>query len=113
MFDLTVTDKKETSRRIVKLAIMSQITDHFHNMITKINLNCFTSLVQFCPYIDIEIRAICPLTCELLQLSMNESAKGLRPTSKASEFVKAHGTSGVEHVAFYTDDIVATVSLPK
>ncbi|XP_073956242.1 4-hydroxyphenylpyruvate dioxygenase-like isoform X2 [Choristoneura fumiferana] len=42
-------------------------------------------------------------------LSMNEAAKGLRPTSKASEFVKAHGTSGVEHVAFYTDDIVATM----
>ncbi|XP_063624798.1 4-hydroxyphenylpyruvate dioxygenase-like [Cydia splendana] len=42
-------------------------------------------------------------------LSMNEAAKGLRPTSKANEFVKAHGTSGVEHVALYTDDIIATI----
>lgn len=46
----------------------------------------------------------------LFQLSLNEAAKGLRPTSKASEFVKALGASGVEHVALYTDDIVATVS---
>lgn len=46
----------------------------------------------------------------MLQLSMNEAAKGLRPTSKASEFVKAFGSSGVEHVALYTDDIVSTVS---
>ncbi|RVE51711.1 hypothetical protein evm_003683 [Chilo suppressalis] len=46
---------------------------------------------------------------ETVLLSMNEAAKGLRPTSKASEFVKAFGTSGVEHVALYTDDIVETV----
>lgn len=42
---------------------------------------------------------------------MNETAKGLRPTSKVTEFVKALGTSGVEHVALYTDDIVTTVSI--
>ncbi|XP_045498069.1 4-hydroxyphenylpyruvate dioxygenase-like [Colias croceus] len=46
---------------------------------------------------------------ETVLLSMNEAAKGLRPTSKASEFVKALGTSGVEHVALYTDDIVTTM----
>ncbi|CAD0201486.1 unnamed protein product [Chrysodeixis includens] len=40
---------------------------------------------------------------------MNEAAKGLRPTSKASEFVKALGSSGVEHIALYTDDIVSTM----
>ncbi|KAH9631313.1 hypothetical protein HF086_012564, partial [Spodoptera exigua] len=45
---------------------------------------------------------------ENVLLSMNEAAKGLRPTSKATEFVKALGTSGVEHIALYTDDIVAT-----
>ncbi|CAH0715746.1 unnamed protein product, partial [Brenthis ino] len=46
-------------------------------------------------------------------LSLNEAAKGLRPTSKASEFVKAHGASGVEHVALYTDDIVSTMKSLK
>ncbi|XP_052741223.1 4-hydroxyphenylpyruvate dioxygenase-like [Bicyclus anynana] len=46
---------------------------------------------------------------ETVLLSLNEAAKGLRPTSKASEFVKALGTSGVEHVALYTDDIVSTM----
>ncbi|XP_026327589.1 4-hydroxyphenylpyruvate dioxygenase-like [Hyposmocoma kahamanoa] len=46
---------------------------------------------------------------ETVLLSMNEAAKGLRPTSKATEFVKALGTSGVEHVALYTDDIVTTM----
>ncbi|XP_038209895.1 4-hydroxyphenylpyruvate dioxygenase-like [Zerene cesonia] len=46
---------------------------------------------------------------ENVLLSMNEAAKGLRPTSKATEFVKAFGTSGVEHVALYTDDIVTTM----
>ncbi|XP_052757757.1 4-hydroxyphenylpyruvate dioxygenase-like [Galleria mellonella] len=46
---------------------------------------------------------------ETVLLSMNEAAKGLRPTSKASEFVKALGSSGVEHVALYTDDIVASM----
>ncbi|XP_059051919.1 4-hydroxyphenylpyruvate dioxygenase-like [Achroia grisella] len=46
---------------------------------------------------------------ETVLLSMNEAAKGLRPTSKASEFVKALGSSGVEHVALYTDDIVSTM----
>ncbi|XP_028176415.1 4-hydroxyphenylpyruvate dioxygenase-like [Ostrinia furnacalis] len=46
---------------------------------------------------------------ETVLLSMNEAAKGLRPTSKATEFVKALGTSGVEHIALYTDDIVATM----
>ncbi|KAG6440600.1 hypothetical protein O3G_MSEX001396 [Manduca sexta] len=46
---------------------------------------------------------------ETVLLSLNESAKGLRPTSKASEFVKSLGSSGVEHVAFYTDDIVSTM----
>ncbi|KAL4705935.1 hypothetical protein ACJJTC_017517 [Scirpophaga incertulas] len=46
---------------------------------------------------------------ENVLLSMNEAAKGLRPTSKATEFVKALGTSGVEHIALYTDDIVATM----
>lgn len=46
----------------------------------------------------------------VLQLSMNEAAKGLRPSSKATEFVKALGKSGVEHVCFNTDDIVTTVS---
>lgn len=44
------------------------------------------------------------------QLSLNEAAKGLRPTSKATEFVKSLGASSVEHVALYTDDIVSTVS---
>ncbi|XP_053610029.1 4-hydroxyphenylpyruvate dioxygenase-like [Plodia interpunctella] len=46
---------------------------------------------------------------ETVLLSMNEAAKGIRQTSKASEFVKALGTSGVEHIALYTDDIVATM----
>ncbi|KAM3962670.1 4-hydroxyphenylpyruvate dioxygenase [Aphomia sociella] len=46
---------------------------------------------------------------ETVLLSLNEAAKGLRPASKASEFVKALGASGVEHVAFYTDDIVSTM----
>ncbi|XP_039753373.1 4-hydroxyphenylpyruvate dioxygenase-like [Pararge aegeria] len=46
---------------------------------------------------------------ETVLLSLNEAAKGIRPTSKASEFVKALGTSGVEHVALYTDDIVSTM----
>ncbi|KOB63210.1 4-hydroxyphenylpyruvate dioxygenase [Operophtera brumata] len=46
---------------------------------------------------------------ETVLLSLNEAAKGLRPTSKASDYVKALGTSGVEHVALYTDDIVATL----
>ncbi|XP_004924140.1 4-hydroxyphenylpyruvate dioxygenase [Bombyx mori] len=46
---------------------------------------------------------------ETILLSMNEAAKGLRPSSKASEFVKALGTSGVEHIALYTDDIVNTM----
>ncbi|PZC82108.1 hypothetical protein B5X24_HaOG211198 [Helicoverpa armigera] len=46
---------------------------------------------------------------ENVLLSMNEAAKGLRPTSKATEFVKALGASGVEHIALYTDDIVATM----
>ncbi|XP_034832106.1 4-hydroxyphenylpyruvate dioxygenase-like [Maniola hyperantus] len=46
---------------------------------------------------------------ETVLLSLNEAAKGIRPTSKASEFVKALGTSGIEHVALYTDDIVSTM----
>ncbi|XP_026734896.1 4-hydroxyphenylpyruvate dioxygenase-like isoform X2 [Trichoplusia ni] len=46
---------------------------------------------------------------ENVLLSMNEAAKGLRPTSKASEFVKAFGSSGVEHIALYTDDIITTM----
>ncbi|XP_045517435.1 4-hydroxyphenylpyruvate dioxygenase-like [Pieris brassicae] len=46
---------------------------------------------------------------ETVLLSMNEAAKGLRPISKAREFVKAHGSSGVEHVALYTDDIITTM----
>ncbi|KAL0839051.1 hypothetical protein ABMA28_017038 [Loxostege sticticalis] len=46
---------------------------------------------------------------ETVLLSMNEAAKGLRPTSKATEFVKALGTSSVEHIALYTDDIVSTM----
>ncbi|XP_075978219.1 4-hydroxyphenylpyruvate dioxygenase-like [Anticarsia gemmatalis] len=46
---------------------------------------------------------------ETVLLSMNEAAKGLRPTSKATEFVKALGGSGVEHIALYTDDIVSTM----
>ncbi|KAJ0176792.1 hypothetical protein K1T71_007971 [Dendrolimus kikuchii] len=46
---------------------------------------------------------------ETVLLSLNEAAKGLRPTSKATEFVKALGKSGVEHVALYTDDIVTTM----
>ncbi|XP_049873051.1 4-hydroxyphenylpyruvate dioxygenase-like isoform X2 [Pectinophora gossypiella] len=50
---------------------------------------------------------------ETVLLSMNEAAKGLRPTSKATEFVKALGTSGVEHVALYTDDIVTTMKSLK
>ncbi|CAB3236614.1 unnamed protein product [Arctia plantaginis] len=50
---------------------------------------------------------------ENVLLSMNEAAKGLRPTSKASEFVKALGSSGVEHVALYTDDIVSTMKSLK
>ncbi|CAG9786574.1 unnamed protein product [Diatraea saccharalis] len=45
---------------------------------------------------------------ETVLLSMNEAAKGLR-VSKATEFVKALGTSGVEHVALYTDDIITTM----
>ncbi|XP_045773132.1 4-hydroxyphenylpyruvate dioxygenase-like [Maniola jurtina] len=50
---------------------------------------------------------------ETVLLSLNEAAKGIRPTSKASEFVKALGTSGVEHVALYTDDIVSTMKSLK
>ncbi|XP_013183211.1 4-hydroxyphenylpyruvate dioxygenase [Amyelois transitella] len=50
---------------------------------------------------------------ETVLLSMNEAAKGIRPTSKASEFVKALGTAGVEHIALYTDDIVATMKSLK
>ncbi|GBP61862.1 4-hydroxyphenylpyruvate dioxygenase [Eumeta japonica] len=46
---------------------------------------------------------------ETVLLSLNEAAKGLRPTSKASEFVRALGASGVEHVALNTDDIVTTM----
>ncbi|XP_068633503.1 4-hydroxyphenylpyruvate dioxygenase-like [Battus philenor] len=46
---------------------------------------------------------------ETVLLSFNEAAKGLRPTSKATEFVKALGTSGVEHIALYTDDIISTI----
>ncbi|XP_050675869.1 4-hydroxyphenylpyruvate dioxygenase-like [Leptidea sinapis] len=46
---------------------------------------------------------------ETVLLSMNEAAKGLRPSSKVTEFVKSLGTSGVEHVALYTDDIVNTI----
>ncbi|XP_072948798.1 4-hydroxyphenylpyruvate dioxygenase-like [Epargyreus clarus] len=50
---------------------------------------------------------------ETVLLSLNEAAKGLRPSSKATEFVKALGTSGVEHVALYTDDIVSTMKTLK
>ncbi|CAG4940657.1 unnamed protein product [Parnassius apollo] len=46
---------------------------------------------------------------ETVLLSLNEAAKGLRPTSKATEFVKALGASGVEHIALYTDDIITTI----
>ncbi|VVD05877.1 unnamed protein product [Leptidea sinapis] len=35
---------------------------------------------------------------ETVLLSMNEAAKGLRPSSKVTEFVKSLGTSGVEHI---------------
>ncbi|KAG7308816.1 hypothetical protein JYU34_006051 [Plutella xylostella] len=50
---------------------------------------------------------------ETVLLSMNEAAKGLRPSSKATDFVKALGTSGVEHIALYTDDIIATMRALK
>ncbi|XP_050350997.1 4-hydroxyphenylpyruvate dioxygenase-like [Nymphalis io] len=50
---------------------------------------------------------------ETVLLSLNEAAKGIRPTSKATEFVKALGTSGVEHIALYTDDIVSTMKSLK
>ncbi|CAG9562092.1 unnamed protein product [Danaus chrysippus] len=50
---------------------------------------------------------------ETVLLSMNESAPGKRPTSKARDFVTSHGTSGVEHVALYTDDIVQTMKSLK
>ncbi|XP_046966109.1 4-hydroxyphenylpyruvate dioxygenase-like [Vanessa cardui] len=50
---------------------------------------------------------------ETVLLSLNEAAKGIRPTSKASEFVKALGASGVEHIALYTDDIVSTMKSLK
>ncbi|XP_041979487.1 4-hydroxyphenylpyruvate dioxygenase-like [Aricia agestis] len=46
---------------------------------------------------------------EAVLLSFNEAAPGLRPSSKATEFVKALGSAGVEHVALYTDDIVDTM----
>ncbi|KAJ8721899.1 hypothetical protein PYW08_004301 [Mythimna loreyi] len=45
---------------------------------------------------------------ETVLLSMNEAAKGLRP-SKTTAFVKALGASSVEHIALYTDDIVTTM----
>ncbi|KAI5646612.1 glyoxalase/Bleomycin resistance protein/Dioxygenase superfamily domain-containing protein [Phthorimaea operculella] len=60
------------------------------------------------PYSSINSASVINQT-ETVLLSMNEAAKGLRPTSKATEFVKAMGTSGVEHVALYTDDIVSTM----
>ncbi|KPJ06289.1 4-hydroxyphenylpyruvate dioxygenase [Papilio machaon] len=46
---------------------------------------------------------------ETVLLSFNEAAKGLNPSSKATDFVKALGTSGVEHIALYTDDIIASI----
>lgn len=46
---------------------------------------------------------------ENVLLSLNEAATGLRPTSKATEFVKSLGASGVEHIALYTDDIITTI----
>ncbi|CAH2048446.1 unnamed protein product, partial [Iphiclides podalirius] len=46
---------------------------------------------------------------ENVLLSLNEAAKGLRPSSKATEFVKSLGASGVEHIALYTDDIITTI----
>ncbi|XP_013143854.1 PREDICTED: 4-hydroxyphenylpyruvate dioxygenase-like [Papilio polytes] len=46
---------------------------------------------------------------ETVLLSFNEAAKGLLPSSKATEFVKALGAPGVEHIALYTDDIVGTM----
>ncbi|KPI99320.1 4-hydroxyphenylpyruvate dioxygenase [Papilio xuthus] len=46
---------------------------------------------------------------EKVLLSFNEAAKGLKQSSKATDFVKALGTSGVEHIALNTDDIIATI----
>ncbi|KAJ2948935.1 hypothetical protein O0L34_g5870 [Tuta absoluta] len=72
------------------------------------NLNMHNYDHDLVPYSSINSASVINQT-ETVLLSMNESAKGLRPTSKATEFVKALGTAGVEHVALYTDDIVTTM----
>ncbi|CAK1556447.1 unnamed protein product [Leptosia nina] len=69
---------------------------------------CVDYLHDLVPYSCINSASVINQS-ETVLLSLNEAAKGLRPSSKASEFVKALGTSGVEHVALYTDDIVETM----
>ncbi|CAH2096453.1 unnamed protein product [Euphydryas editha] len=64
------------------------------------------------PYSSINSASVINQT-ETVLLSLNEAAKGIRPTSKVTEFIKASGAPGVEHVALYTDDIVSTIKSLK
>lgn len=46
---------------------------------------------------------------EKVKMPINEPAVGLRK-SQIQEYIDYHGTGGVQHVAFKTDDIIASVS---
>ncbi|KOB68089.1 4-hydroxyphenylpyruvate dioxygenase, partial [Operophtera brumata] len=96
----------------LRYAVLRTYGDNTHTLIDRSKFWCVDYKHDLVPYSCINSGSVINKD-ETVLLSLNEAAKGLRPTSKASDFVKALGTSGVEHMRNLKSRGAEIVSFPS